>query len=116
MDELLDVKVGDDVLWQKYAYGSVMSRIAKVTKVTPTGRIRIDGFSGQFDKFGKQMGVSGYSHRSYIRKATKEDFNKIDQNRTIQKALRIMRKFNSENLSYEIAKKIIELAETEESH
>lgn len=50
----LKVKVGDKVI---VSSGWIEDRLATVTKITPTGRIRIDVFNDiQFDKYGREMG------------------------------------------------------------
>lgn len=52
MNKELNVNVGDDVLYRPSSYSRI-EKIATVTKVTPTGRIRIDKFTNQFDKYGR---------------------------------------------------------------
>ena len=54
--EKLDVKVGDKLI----AWGRTGKRIGEVTKITPTGRIRINGSSAQFSPDGLQLGDSGW--------------------------------------------------------
>ena len=51
----LKVNEGDKLL---YSYGYSYNRVEKivtVTKVTPTGRIRIDYNDEQYDKFGNEV-------------------------------------------------------------
>ena len=48
--EELKVKVGDKVLYRLWTFSGTVERIETVTRVTPTGRIRIDGSGSQFDK------------------------------------------------------------------
>ena len=74
----LKVNVGDKLL---YSYGYSYNRVEKivtVTKVTPTGRIRIDFNDKQYDKFGNEMGRkdiwSSYSSLSVL---TDKDFERI---------------------------------------
>lgn len=60
MREELKVKVGDKVLYNYWTFGGAIERIETVTRVTPTGRIRIEGSSSQFDKYGREMGTESY--------------------------------------------------------
>lgn len=110
MMQELNVKVGDSVLYQ-YGYSfNRVERIVKVTKVTPTGRIRIEGQDEQYDKYGNQMGKKDrWSSSSHISLATEDDIKRIKENHTISNALSLMEKKNKENLSYEQAVKIIEI-------
>ena len=50
--EELKVKVGDKVLYNHWHFGTTEA-ITTVTKITPTGRIRIDFCDTQFDKYGR---------------------------------------------------------------
>lgn len=52
----LNVNVGDKVLYRGGNPLNYTDEIREVTKVTPTGRIRISGTESQFDKYGSQMG------------------------------------------------------------
>ena len=50
----LNVKIGDRVIY----YSGINSTVTAVTKITPTGRIRIEAAENkQFDKYGVEMGV-----------------------------------------------------------
>ncbi len=103
MDEL-NVKVGDKVLYERRG----RERIVTVTKVTPTGRIRIDFTDSQFDKYGHQMGGDTW-FSSRIRRATPEDIKRIEQKKTILKAYELCQTIDAKSLSYEKALKIIEI-------
>ena len=106
----LNVKVGDKLL---YSYGypcNRTERIVEVTKVTPTGRIRVTTSDSQYDKYGHEMGNSDmWSCKSSLSIPTEEDIKRIAQNNTIAKALNIVSKLHKDNLEYEKALKIIEL-------
>lgn len=106
----LNVKVGDKLL---YSYGypcNRTERIVEVTKVTPTGRIRVTTSDSQYDKYGREMGNSDmWSCKSNLSIPTEEDIKRITQNNAIVKALNIVSKLHKDNLEYEKALKIIEL-------
>ena len=108
----LNVKVGDKLL---YSYGysyNITERIVEVTKVTPTGKIRVTTSDSQYDKYGHEIGNHDtWSCRSSLSIFTEEDIKRITQNNTIAKALNIVSKLHRDNLEYEKALKIIELFE-----
>ena len=108
----LNVKVGDKLLYSYgYSYNKT-ERIVEVTKVTPTGRIRVTTSDSQYDKYGKEMGNHDiWSCRSSLSIPTEEDIQRITKNNTIAKALNIISKLYKDNLGYEKALKIIELFE-----
>ncbi|MBQ3285407.1 MAG: hypothetical protein IJH40_07175 [Ruminococcus sp.] len=54
----LNVKVGDKVLFSQWHYTKTYERIATVTRVTPTGRIKVNDYEAYFNKNGGQMGGS----------------------------------------------------------
>lgn len=110
MNEELNVKVGDEVLYQSMRTYNLVEMIVKVVKVTPTGRIKIAGHDGQYDKYGRIMGHKDtWSPGSYIKIPTEEDYKRIKENSAISKALSLMDAKNKQNLSYEQAVKIIEI-------
>lgn len=50
----INVEVGDKVIY----HDGISSTVTTVTKITPTGRIRIEAAKNkQFDKYGVEMGV-----------------------------------------------------------
>lgn len=106
----LNVKVGDKLL---YSYGCAYNkteRVVEVTKVTPTGRIRVTTSDSQYDKYGYEMGNrDSWSYTSNLSIPTEEDIKRITQNNAIAKALYIVGKLHKDNLEYEKALKIIEL-------
>ena len=108
----LNVKVGDKLLYSYgYSYNRI-ERIVEVTKVTPTGRIRVTTSDSQYDKYGHEMGNHDvWSYKSSLSIPTEEDINRIIKNNTISKALNIVSELHKNNLEYEKALKIIELFE-----
>lgn len=108
----LNVKVGDKLLYNcGYSYNRV-ENIVTVTKVTPTGRIRIDYNDEQYDKYGHEMGKRDrWSCSSSLSIPTEKDYERIKKNNAINKALHIIGKINKDNLDYDKALKIIEIFE-----
>ena len=104
----LKVNVGDKLLYNYgYSYNRV-EKIVTVTKVTPTGRIRIDYNDKQYNKYGYEMGKKDrWSCYSSLSIPTKEDFERIKKNNAINEALNIIRKLDSNSLNYDNALKII---------
>lgn len=115
MREELNVKAGDKLLYRTgYTYNQV-ERIVTVTKVTPTGRIRVDCGDKQYDKYGNEIGKrDSWTCRSHLYIPTEEDYERIKVNNAIAMALLLMGKQNKETLSYEQALKIIEILEPKE--
>ena len=110
----LKVKVGDKLLYTHLSRGVRIEKIVEVTKVTPTGRIRINGSDSQYDKYGNKMGKSDiWSGYSSLSKLTEEDCIRIKENNTIEKAKSILRNIRLEDITYEKALKIIEMFEPE---
>ena len=111
----LKVNVGDKLL---YSYGYSYNRVEKivtVTKVTPTGRIRIDYNDEQYDKFGNEIGRKDrWSSYSSLSVPTDKDFERIKKNNAISKALHIIGKINKDNLDYDKALRIIKIFEERE--
>lgn len=105
MYDQLNVKVGDKVI---YHHGLGKKQIATVTKVTPTGRIRIDCSTSQFNKYGISMGDSGWTH-SFLSEYDEEVAHEIISKQYIDLAFRLMREFRYDDLTVEDAKKIIEI-------
>lgn len=110
----LNVKVGDELLYRYNSWGSDVKKIVTVDKITPTGRIRIKGMNAQFDKYGNEMGGDVWSGRAYLSIPTEEDYERIERNRIISKAMSLIRKIKKENLSYDTALKLIEILESED--
>ena len=112
MDEL-NVKVGDELLLSSgYGYSS-RERIVTVIKVTPAGRIKVNGMDCTFDKYGREMGTKSiWAARSYLKIPTKEDMERVDNNNTIRKAIIIINKLEK-NLTLAQARKIIDFFDGE---
>ena len=104
----LKVNVGDKLLYNYgYSYNRV-EKIVTVTKVTPTGRIRIDDNDEQYDKYGYEMGNKDrWSCRSTLSIPKDEDFERIKKNNAINEALNIIRKLGRNSIDYDKALKII---------
>lgn len=108
MSEVLDVKVGDKVI---YYSGYGRRQITEVIKITPTGRIRVKANPTlQFNKYGSLMGGDFWSG-TYITKATDKLMQQVKEEVTIQKALYLMNHYIHKDLSYEKALKILEILE-----
>lgn len=107
MDEL-NVKVGDKVLLiSGYVY-SRCERIATVVKITPTGRIKIDGSDVYFDKYGEEMGrKNAWRPKDYIKIPKEEDYQRLKYNSDIRSAKNICNNLIGK-MTPEIARKIIE--------
>lgn len=113
MREELKVNVGDKVLYKCWAFSGTIERIETVTRVTPTGRIRIEGSSSQFDKYGREMGVDSWRGGANLSIPTEEDYKRIEENAVITKALSLMEKLNKKTLPYDKALKIVEILDAE---
>lgn len=105
MNKELKVKVGDEVLYCAPSFYS-HETIATVTKVTPTGRIRIDKSHAQFDKYGRQMGEPSLYGRGHIYLLTEEKREHLFQENEISKCKRMFEKMKN-NLTYAQAKDIL---------
>lgn len=111
--EELKVKAGDKVLYHYWTFGGTVERIEIVTRVTPTGRIRIEGSGSQFDKYGREMGCDSWRGGANLSIPTEEDCKRIEENSVISRALSLMEKLNKKTLPYDKAVKIIEILEDE---
>ena len=109
MYEELNVKIGDKVLYRLWNFSGTVERIETVTRVTPTGRIRIDGSGSQFDKYGREMGCDSWRGGARLSIPTEEDYKRIEENAVISKALSLMEKLNKKTLPYDKAVKIVEI-------
>lgn len=112
----LNVKVGDKVLLTYSAYCKQYQKIVEVTKVTPTGRIKVNGLNVQFDKYGRKMGNNSFGSEFYqISFVTEEQIIEIEENQKkdsiINKAVRLCQKVNDKSLTYEKALEIINIFE-----
>lgn len=112
MDELLNVKPGDTVIYHTGKFCGIKYKIAKVIKVTPTGRIRINCSDRQYDKYGRQMGDTGpFGNTTYISKVTDELLTEAREEAAIHRAFDLCRNVEMSKLTYEQSTKIIEILE-----
>lgn len=112
----LNVRVGDKVLLRYSSYCRQYEKIVEVVKVTPTGRIKVNGVDVQFNKYGQRIGKrDSYSGFYEISPATEEEIiefkEKQRKNSIINKAVGLCQKVNKDNLTYEQALEIIEVFE-----
>lgn len=108
MNEELNVKVGDKVLYHFSHYSTNVEKIVNVIRVTTTGRIRIDYCDTQFNKYGNQMGHEAFSGFACLSIPNEEDYKRIKEHSIIQKALSLMKNTKP---SYEQAVKIVDILE-----
>lgn len=109
MKSEINVKPGDYVLYQSRYIGTCTEEIVKVLKVTPTGRIRIEGHDGQFNKYGMPMGEAKTYYHICIKTLTEDDRKRVEENSAISEALMLMNLKNEKNLSYRQAVEIIRI-------
>lgn len=107
MNGILNVAVGDEVLYVPASYNKT-EKIAIVTKITPTGRIRIDKSQIQFDKYGRQMGNTGWIGRAYISILTPEKKQEILRKNEIEKC-KIIFENQKSNITFEQAREILNI-------
>jgi hypothetical protein len=101
MNEFLKkLKAGDLVA----VSGRSFTAIRKVEKITPSGLIKVNGVL--FDKNGCKRGCDTWS-RTYLIEATPELIEKTRRSNAISTAYNLMR--NAKNITFEQAKKIIEI-------
>lgn len=112
MQEELRVEVGEEVLYCPASFRKI-EKIATVTRVTPTERIKIDKSERTFNQYGRSMGDSGWRGNDYIYKLTPEKKKELIEKEVIHKCLA---RFDEckDNLTYEQAKKILRILEAEE--
>lgn len=109
MKSEINVKPGDYVLYQSKYISACTEEIVKVLKVTPTGRIRIEGHNEQFNKYGMPMGKTETYHHVCIKTLTEDDRKRVEENSAISEALMLMNLKNEKNLSYRQAVEIIRI-------
>lgn len=116
--EELKVKVGDTLLCIVHHYSGNKERFVTVTKVMPTGRIRVLELDAQFDKYGKQMGrgtsrASAFDAWAELSVPTPEDYKRIEKKTTIAKAKAALERAVKSKLSYEKAIEILKVLEVD---
>ena len=106
----LNVKKGDKVIVKRRDY----EYIATVTRITPTGRITIDQSSYSFNNDGSQRGGDIWS-RARLTEVTPEALQRIQDRRTVKKAVTLCRAVTPNNIDIETAKKLIALLDKGEA-
>ena len=98
-----NLKVGDYVFvgWR------TGTSLRKVEKITPKGNIKVNGI--MFNKNGSERGGDVWS-KCYLSEATPEAIKSFREEKTIKKAIKIMREIKT--ITLEQANKIIELLGT----
>lgn len=109
----LNVKIGDKVYYNYgYSYNRV-EKITTVTKVTPTGRIKVECSDSQFDKYGNEMGKRDiWQSRANISEATEGIIQNVTERNTIKQCLKAIKETNEKSLDYNKAKCILEILES----
>lgn len=107
----LNVKVGDRVAYTSDGFYSAKT-IETVSKITPTGRIKLERFKDiQFNKYGREMGSDFY--RGHIEELTPKLEKEIMEKQTIKKCFEKLRCLKS--LDYTTAVKILDALEEMEA-
>lgn len=116
--EELKVKVGDKLIYRGGFLHNNVEIIVEVTKITPTGRIRIkptgrtriDYSNYQFDKYGVEIGKrDSWTPKGHLSIPTDEDYKRIKENQAINKACFLISNVKKSNIDYDKALKIIEI-------
>ena len=94
----LKLKIGDKVLITNGL--PTEDKIGTVTKITPTGRIKLDIYTDyQFDRYGRQMGNRDiWSRSKSIRIPDKEDYNRVHKNEIVGHIYSKINQLNIQNL------------------
>ncbi len=100
----LNVKVGDKVLFSQWHYTKTYERIATVTRVTPTGRIKVSGSEAYFNKNGDQMGNS--MMKASLSVLTPEKEKELTEAATIRHCRTV---FDKTDLTYKQAVRILSI-------
>lgn len=100
----LNVKVGDKVLFSKWDYTQKLERIATVTRVTPTGRIKVNISDEYFNKHGKQIG-EGFMKAS-LSVLTPEKEKELREKDVIRRCKAV---FDKTDLTYKQAQRILSI-------
>lgn len=105
-----NIKVGDKVIY--YPNGG-FGMVTLVTRVTPAGNFTIDETDRiLWDKNGNVRGARLWS-RSWIQPYSEEAYGKIMESKIISKAVDMMRKCSTSDLTVDQAKAIIDILENE---
>lgn len=113
MNKELKVKEGDKIIVVKPYYTSNTKSVSVVTRVTPTGRIKIKGWDYQFDKYGRAMGSHDIWYSPpYLEMYDEETERAIKEKAYIDRCLDVMSVYTGSNclpLTYEQAKQIMKI-------
>lgn len=103
-----NIKVGDKVIYYpSWGFG----RVATVTRVTPAGNFAIDETDKiLWDKNGNVRGA-GIWQRSCVRPYSEEEYAQIMEAGIISKAINLMNKYDTSDLTVDQAKAIIDILE-----
>lgn len=106
--------VGDKVLLTSGFSYNHTETITTVTKITPTGRIRVAHSDRLFDSTGHAGGRDVWDSSSSIEPLTKEIIEKLQKKQTIRKCLDLCHSVCNKKigLTYEQAQQIIDIIET----
>jgi len=107
----LNVKVGDKVIYSTWC----TKKVTTITKITPTGRIRVDCTNSQFDKDGREMGADHWNV-GYIYEADEAAIQEIRDKCYVSKALKLMRAAGAADITVEDAKIIIGILDKENKY
>lgn len=119
MNKELNVKEGDKIIIVKPSYTSCTKSVSTITRITPTGRIKVKGWNEyQFDKYGRAMGNHDVWYSSpHLEMYDEEVEREIKEKAYIENCTDYMRTYTMTGgrvLTYEQAKKIMKiLKETE---
>lgn len=107
--DVLNVKVGDKVLFTSISLNNKTEKVTKVIRITPTGRIRVEiapeiMFNQRGSEMGRQRGI--YKER-YISALTPEKETEIKEKSVIQTCKRVF-DLRKDKLTYEQAVNILE--------
>lgn len=103
---LKNLKAGDKVIIAKaYSGQNEAQKVQTVEKITPKGSIKVDNKLYSPEN-GDLKGNDSWIYIEYLKQATSENIEKIKQ----EKVIRICeQKFNTTNLTYDQAVKILEV-------
>ena len=107
MAGFLDVEIGDKVITNK-------DKIGQVIRITPTGQIVVSfgSVQGRYKRDGWSLGGDVWS-KTKIRKATKEDFERIQEKKVLAACGVLFDKYRNQ-LTLEQALAIVEILKKEE--
>lgn len=106
--EWLDsLKEGDMVALRIFTYSNFKYRIAKITRITPTRIIKVDGY--EFNKNGKQRGRSTWGYNIYLEPITQDILDEVEK----EKLFRRLNNIKFQELSLDKLRKISDVVDSE---